>query len=441
MKTFQGVIRFIRRIIGKFLKWEKITIALCLLIAGVALYFKIQNQGIEYEYAPARGGIYTEGVLAENSGILDKKLKTLTYSGLLRLDENLNLKPALAKSWSIDENSQTYTFELFDRVPVDKVKNTLTEQKDNLAGLDVQSEGQKIIIKPPKKIGSLIYNLTDPIIDFGPYQKAKVEESKLILEANPDWSLGEPLISKVIIRIFQDEDKMISALESGDIQGADGVLIASNKQNAYTIKLQKYIALFFNLSRQNMQNKALREAIKNKTDFNPATSVDLVALDQPVFTGEVEKLQASLSSKGITLNPKYFSSDQIISEHIPQRNYDILLYGLDFGRDPDIYSYYYSGQIPSPGNNLSQYFNLEVDKILDKAHQAVLPDKRMEATKQAQTLIDKDVPNILLKQTEHDFTISKEVKNVIVGQGITESDRFQNVWEWYIKTAKVRKYK
>lgn len=439
MQTFQGVIGFLRRIVGKFLKWEKIIIVLCLFIAGVALYFKIQNQGVEFAYLPARGGIYTEGVLAENSGILDKKIKTLTYSGLLRLDENLNLKPALAKSWNIDENNQIYTFELFDLVPVGKVKNTLTEQKDNLAGLDVQSEGQKIIIKTPKKIGSLIYYLTEPIFDFGPYRQVKVEENKLILEANQDWSLGEPYISRIIIRIFQDEDKMISALESGDIQGADGVLVASDKQNTYTVKLQKYITLFFNLSRPNMQNISLREAVKNKTNFSPATSVDVVALDQPVFRQEAEKLQTSLTDKGVTLSPKYFSSDRIKTEYIPERKYDILLYGLDFGRDPDIYPYFYSGQIPSPGNNLSQYFNLEADKILDRAHQAVLPEKRIEATKQAQTMIDKDVPNILLKQTEHNFTISKEVKNVIVGQGISESDRFQNVWEWYIKESKVKK--
>jgi len=439
MSILQGVIRFLRRIVGKFSKWEKMIIVFCLLTAGGAVYFKIQNQGAEYIYLPSRGGIYTEGVLAENSGILDKKIKTLTYSGLLRLDENLNLKPALAKSWSIDENNQTYTFELFDLVPADKVKNTLTEQKDNLAGLDVQSEGQKIIIKTPKKIGSLIYNLTEPMFDFGPYRQVKVEDTKLILEANPDWSLGEPYISRIIIRIFQDEDKMISALESGDIQGADGVLVASDKQNGYTVKLQKYITLFFNLSRANVQNKGFREAVKNKTNYSPASSVDIVVLDQPIFTQEAKKLQTSLADKGATLSPKYFSSDQIKNEYIPNRNYDILLYGLDFGRDPDIYPYFYSGQIPSPGNNLSQYFNLEADKILDRAHQAVLPDKRLEATKQAQAMVDKDVPYILLRQTEHNLTISKEVKNIIIGQGITESDRFQNVWEWYIKEIKVKK--
>ena len=54
-------------------------------------------------------------------------------------------------------------------------------------------------------------------------------------------------------------------------------------------------------------------------------------------------------------------------------------------------------------------------------------------------MVDKDVPYILLRQTEHNLTISKEVKNIIIGQGITESDRFQNVWEWYIKELKVKK--
>ena len=69
--------------------------------------------------APARGGVFREGVLKQprlvnpiflTSNDTDRDLVNLIFSGLIRYDDNGEPIPDLAKKWEISEDGKTYTF-------------------------------------------------------------------------------------------------------------------------------------------------------------------------------------------------------------------------------------------------------------------------------------------------------------------------------------------
>src|SRR5690606_9313091 len=46
------------------------------------------------------------------------------------------------------------------------------------------------------------------------------------------------------------------------------------------------------------------------------------------------------------------------------RNYDVLIYELLIGADPDVYAYWHSSQVGSTGYNFSNYSNTRADAAL-----------------------------------------------------------------------------
>jgi ABC-type transport system substrate-binding protein len=433
-KILLAIDHFIRRLISRLSLLEKIIIVLCFIVIAVSAIFIPKKPVENVSREPTEGGLYSEGVLADNLAELDRAINRLTKSGLIRFDEDMELKPALAKSWTIDKDNLEYRFELFEGVSPEEIIETLKAQKNGFRDLEINQEGQTLKIKSQKPIGSLINNLTEPIFSLGPYKIVKQDDTRMVLEANPDWTLGKPYIPKIIIRLYRDEDKLYRALASGDIQGAGSLSISDEKFNLQTMQLQRYLTLFFNLSLPKLQNKGLRQAIKDNTEYSAGIDLELKTLDQPIYMEEAEELKERLAANKINLTVSYFSLDEIKNGIIPNRDYELFLYGLEIGRDPDIYPYYHSSQIPYPGKNLSQYFDLKVDKLLDEAHREIDPNQRREKVAKARKEIEKDIPSLNLRQIVYDYTISRDIKGVKIGQGVTESDRFNNVWEWYIKT-------
>jgi len=49
------------------------------------------------------------------------------------------------------------------------------------------------------------------------------------------------------------------------------------------------------------------------------------------------------------------------------RNFQILLYGINLGSDPDVYSFWHSSQAKDPGINLSGYSSTDADRALETA--------------------------------------------------------------------------
>ncbi len=132
----------------------------------------------------------------------------------------------------------------------------------------------------------------------------------------------------------------------------------------------------------------------------------------------------------VVINPND-TTTRAVRETLQSRNYDVLIYQLTIGADPDVYAYWHSSQANPLGLNLSNYSDAIADDALVSARSRLEPGLRNAKyiTFSKQWLAD--VPAIGLYQSvayyatsHHDQSYND--KNVFVSQ----FDRYQDVLYW-----------
>ena len=119
---------------------------------------------------------------------------------------------------------------------------------------------------------------------------------------------------------------------------------------------------------------------------------------------------------------------------LKKRDYDILLYGVIVGSDPDQFPFWHSTQVAYPGLNLSQYVNRSVDELLEKARETDSAEQLQELYVQLQDTILEDRPAIFLHTPVYRYATVDDIKGFTVERVFHPADRFADVHKWYIKT-------
>ena len=280
------------------------------------------------EIVPARGGEYSEGVFGSPWVInpiyatsdVDRDLIELIYSGLMKYDNNGKIVPDLVKKYEILEEGRIYEFYLEENlfwedgkpltvedviytiktiqnpslkspiraswlgVNVEKISETgFRFELQNPSAVFLENCTLKIV---PKHIWEdifgqnfllSVYNLQP--IGSGPYKIKNLEKSKegnitsLELGINPYYAGQSPNIPKITFYFFDNESDLISAFNSGKIQGitlysteAYQSLKNSNFLE-YNLSLPRYFAVFFNPEKSEiLANKEIRIALNYATN-------------------------------------------------------------------------------------------------------------------------------------------------------------------------------
>ncbi|MGB9743380.1 MAG: ABC transporter substrate-binding protein [Minisyncoccales bacterium] len=171
-------------------------------------------------------------------------------------------------------------------------------------------------------------------------------------------------------------------------------------------------------------------------------SFNLITVDQPILVKLASLLKKQWEKLGIKIEIKTVTSPELTEEFIRPRNYEMLLLGQSLDIIPDPFPFWHSFQIRDPGLNLSNYQNKEVDKLLEQARQSSLEEKetREMALNKFQNLLIEDAPAIFLYNPDFLYLVSSEIKGIAPQQFIADpSQRFSEIENWYIKTA--RKWK
>ncbi len=118
---------------------------------------------------------------------------------------------------------------------------------------------------------------------------------------------------------------------------------------------------------------------------------------------------------------------------LQQRNYDVLLYELFIGADPDVYAYWHSSQIGSSGFNFSNYVNTTADAALASSRSRVEPDLRNAKYKTfARQWLD-DAPALGLYQSVTAYISNKHVTSLDpTAKLISPTDRYANILYWSV---------
>lgn len=423
----------IYRIPQKLTKPEWLIIAICLSIligGGYRVYFYHPNAG-----QPTTGGELIEGIVAQTSAEVDKEIDRLTIASLVRFDEHNNLQPYLAKSWSIGEDHKTYTLIIDDRYSSRVLVDEYNKHPEKIAGVELTAvDDRSIKIELKQSFGLLLENLTQPFFQAGPYKVIARNNQRVELVANEDFIFGRPYIDRLTIVIFPNDNLLKQALQKHEVTSALVNQPPDKGYQTFSIRLPRYIYVFYNLKRSPLDDKNVRRKLSDKQPFDNPIALELTVGKDPEqenLAKEVAKLWQSLNVNS-TINS--IAKKDFPSKILENHDYQTLIYGIDLGRDADQYALWHSTQIGKKGQNIAQFENSVADKLLEQYRLTTDQGVRSQKSQELQKILDEEKPAMILKQIQLPYQVSKKIKGVKIDQGVAPSDRFQNVWEWYIRT-------
>jgi peptide/nickel transport system substrate-binding protein/oligopeptide transport system substrate-binding protein len=339
-------------------RYKRIALSLffCLL-TPLSLHLLFQNSYAEVKdrEVPSEGGTYRRP-LESMPRTLDPALARDFYSatiiqqlfdGLVQFDQNLNVIPAIAKSWKISPDGLTYTFFLregvkfhngreitaedfvysFTRIADPKNKSPGAHLLEKTSGFNEFQDGKTDSVKGFKSVDKLTFEirLSEPFYPFisalgtfylkvmpkkeiekpdsafstnpigsGPFKFLSMKEKEeIILESNPNYFEGKPYLNKIVFKIFHGApaERILKEFKEGGLEESfvpPEEIENMVREKRYLFLQKPTLSLRFyglnSLSKQ-LDNKILRKAIN-------------FAIDKKLIVSQIHKDQFHLA-KGI----------------------------------------------------------------------------------------------------------------------------------------------
>lgn len=285
---------------------------------------------------PSQGGTYRrplESMPRTLDPAIARDLYSVTviqqlFDGLVQFDQNLNVIPAIAKSWKISHDGLTYTFFLregvkfqngreitaedfvysFTRIADPKNKSPGADLLEKVLGFNEFQDGKTNYVKGFKSIDKLTFEirLSEPFYPFisvlgtfhfkvvpkeeiekpdsvfakhpiatGPFKFVSMKEKEeIILESNPDYFEGKPHVNKIVFKIFHGApgERILKEFKEGGLEESfvppeeiENVV----REKRYLFLQKPSLSLRFyglNSSSKPLDNKKLRKAINFAID-------------------------------------------------------------------------------------------------------------------------------------------------------------------------------
>lgn len=167
---------------------------------------------------------------------------------------------------------------------------------------------------------------------------------------------------------------------------------------------------------------------------NDVLRLSLVTVDTQEYRAVAQRVAGFWQEIGIKTDLSFVPAKDFSRTVLRPRAYDVLLYGVVLGSDPDQFAFWHSSQITHPGLNLSQYINPSVDATLIQARGAADSVAQEPFYKLLSATLKKDKPAIFLYSPTYTYVLPSKIKGTSFSRIFIPSDRFSGIIHWYIKT-------
>ena len=161
--------------------------------------------------------------------------------------------------------------------------------------------------------------------------------------------------------------------------------------------------------------------------------IHLVTQADSPYSGVATQLAQQWQQVGVKLDITQVDEADLQQSYIRPRDYDALLYGINIGADPDVYSYWDSSQVADPGLNLSVYSSSAVDKALEAGRTLSNPTERAAKYRSFIQAWVGDTPAVMLYTPTYTYAVSNGVYGIHIRKLINPSDRFTGIEKWAVK--------
>ena len=163
----------------------------------------------------------------------------------------------------------------------------------------------------------------------------------------------------------------------------------------------------------------------------------LATSEAPELRAVVEELKTSWAKLGVPVDIRVFATGDFKETIVRPRKFDALFFGQVLGRDSDPYPFWHSSQRSDPGLNIALYANTRVDTILTDARGEEDEEDRLKLYKSFIKETSTDNPAIPLYAPEFIYLLPQKINGVSLESVTIPSERFLNVYRWYIETDSV----
>jgi peptide/nickel transport system substrate-binding protein len=325
-------------------------------------------------------------------------------------------------------------------------------------------------------------------------------EQRISMAANGNYWDGKPRLDGFNLLVFSSEQNLISAFNNKQMNAMSGLdsvqdYFKNDKSiHIYNTPLSSAVMTFFNNSHPVLNEPTVRRALVSSVDrygvsnileypvkvvdspllstqlgYDPSVveasynldnanqlldkagwvrgenvrtkdgkplKLTLAAQDSPAYSQVAKYLQSQWSKIGVRVDVRYYGGDDLQKAVIPSHDYDILLYGISLGVDPDVFAYWDSSQasLSSQGHlNLSEYKSKAADQAIESARTRADSDLRITKYKVFLNAWVSDAPALALYQPNMIYVSRGPVFNYERKEANRSTDRFYNVNEWMIR--------
>ncbi len=311
-------------------------------------------------------------------------------------------------------------------------------------------------------VKALINKEVEEISSITPLNAVNLKEKKYQLESEVlprvfglffNQNQNHLFIDKTIIKAIDqaiDKEKIVRDVLFGYGTAIDSP-IPSN-----IIRYQKLSMATDNISRQDLLQKLQNDLQKNGWKKNANGFLEKTTtknrkktttlLEFSISTGNTPELTKSallikenLETLGMKVDVKTFEVGDLNQSVIRPRKYDVLLFGQIINQESDLFAFWHSTQRKDPGLNVAMYTNAKVDKILEDALVIINDQERTKKYIQFEEEIAKDMGAVFLFSPDFIYVVSKNIKSLKMSPIISPSDRYLNIYSWYIQTENIWK--
>jgi len=428
-----------------FKKWRK-TIFISFVI-GLVVFF-ILKFGVNYfiplipfteQQTVGLVGAYTTDNLP--SIILSNVSQGLTVTG-----QDDSVRPGLATSWEIKNSGKTYIFHLKKNVTFsDGTKLTSDQIKYNFLNVSVEKpDSYTIIFNLKDAYSPFLVTVSRPIFKSGFVGIGSFRVNAINLNGNFVQSLSLVSVKgknkEIVYQFYPTENALKTALVLGDVDKILGVRDLSVKNKSITsfknlsvtknVNYSSLVTLFYNTQDKILSDKRLREALsytipdnfpyglRNDSPFSPKSWVNQdtssTTYQQDFQHAQLLLSESQSSSKGATLTLELKTLQRYkalayqikalwkkvgieanikIVDGLPD-NFQVFLGEFNETKDPDQYTLWHSSQINM--DNITNYKNLRIDKLLEDGRQTEDINEREKIYADFQKYLLDDAPATFL---------------------------------------------
>jgi peptide/nickel transport system substrate-binding protein len=167
----------------------------------------------------------------------------------------------------------------------------------------------------------------------------------------------------------------------------------------------------------------------------------LIIPEIPFLEEAAEIIKNDWGRAGIKLNLSIRSLNDTNNDVIKTRNYEMVFFGNIFrnSESPDLSSFWHSSERFYPGLNLALYENKTVDNLLMAVRENLNNTTRQADLSGIQSAIINDSPAVFLFSPPYFYAARKSLGGPEENFISLPSDRFDEIQNWYVKTARVFK--